>query len=126
MATQAGHHAVAGRLSGGRWARRRVDPERGGLLHGPHRTSTAPGPGTVSAADRWLGEGTEDTKRRIPRSELDETTDTATIVDRAARARLLTLDRGHVEITHEVLIRSWPRLRRWLAGMGRQLSGVRI
>ncbi|KAA6223927.1 hypothetical protein CP973_20170 [Streptomyces albofaciens JCM 4342] len=62
-----------------------------------------------------LGEGTEDTKRRIPRSELDETADTAAILDRAARARLLTLDRGHVEITHEALIRSWPRLRRWLA-----------
>ncbi|MFH8403817.1 hypothetical protein ACH4FX_03450 [Streptomyces sp. NPDC018019] len=62
-----------------------------------------------------LGEGTEDTKRRIPRGELDETADLTAVLDRAARARLLTLDRGHVEITHEALIRSWPRLRRWLA-----------
>ncbi|MFH8350333.1 hypothetical protein [Streptomyces sp. NPDC018045] len=62
-----------------------------------------------------LGEGTEDTKRRIPRSELDETADLTTVLDHAACARLLTLDRGHVEITHEALIRSWPRLRRWLA-----------
>ncbi|KOT88541.1 hypothetical protein ADK86_32180 [Streptomyces sp. NRRL F-5755] len=62
-----------------------------------------------------LGEGTEDTKRRIPRSELDETADLTAVLDRAARARLLTLDRGHVEITHEALIRNWPRLRRWLA-----------
>ncbi|MEW1720214.1 AAA family ATPase [Streptomyces sp. NPDC093109] len=83
-----------------------------------------------------LGEGTEDTKRRITRAELDlyphttppgsstctvppprsagRATDTAHVLERFARARLLTLDRDSVEITHEALIRCWPRLRSWL------------
>ncbi|UJW30100.1 hypothetical protein L3Q67_33505 [Saccharothrix sp. AJ9571] len=62
-----------------------------------------------------LGEGTADTKRRITRAELDsEDTDLALVLERLAKARLLTLDRDTVEITHEALIRSWPRLREWL------------
>ncbi|WP_405892178.1 XRE family transcriptional regulator [Streptomyces sp. NBC_00104] len=61
-----------------------------------------------------LGEGTEDTKRRVPRQELDDTRDTALVLEQATRARLLTVDRDHVEITHEALIRCWPRLGRWL------------
>ncbi|MFE2487163.1 AAA family ATPase [Streptomyces mirabilis] len=61
-----------------------------------------------------LGEGTEDTKRRLTRAELDETDDTALVLERAARARLLTLDDNRVEIAHEALIRCWPRLTSWL------------
>ncbi|WP_221334863.1 hypothetical protein [Streptomyces sp. EAS-AB2608] len=61
-----------------------------------------------------LGEGTEDTKRRVPRHELDDTADTAHVLEAATRARLLTVDRDHVEITHEALIRCWPRLGTWL------------
>ncbi|QFQ94978.1 hypothetical protein F9278_00840 [Streptomyces phaeolivaceus] len=61
-----------------------------------------------------LGDGTEDTKRRVPRGELDDTPDTALVLEQATRARLLTVDRDHVEITHEALIRCWPRLGRWL------------
>ncbi|HET9382657.1 MAG TPA: XRE family transcriptional regulator [Streptomyces sp.] len=61
-----------------------------------------------------LGEGTEDTKRRVARRELDDTPDTAHVLEQATRARLLTLDRDHVEITHEALIRCWPRLGGWL------------
>ncbi|MBB5958200.1 WD40 repeat protein [Saccharothrix tamanrassetensis] len=62
------------------------------------------------------GEGTEDTKRHISRGELDvDDPGTMVVLDRLARARLLTLDRDTVEITHEALIRSWPRLREWLA-----------
>ncbi|MEV6487000.1 WD40 repeat domain-containing protein [Streptomyces sp. NPDC051576] len=61
-----------------------------------------------------LGDGTEDTKRRLVRSELDDTADTALVLEQAARARLLTLDDNRVEIAHEALIRCWPRLTRWL------------
>ncbi|WP_433271897.1 XRE family transcriptional regulator [Actinosynnema sp. CS-041913] len=63
-----------------------------------------------------LGDGTEDTKRRLPRAELDTDVDIDVVLDRLAHARLLTLDRDTVEIAHEALIRSWPRLRNWLAG----------
>ncbi|WP_257900953.1 nSTAND1 domain-containing NTPase [Saccharothrix obliqua] len=62
-----------------------------------------------------LGDGTEDTKRRLPRAELDANVDVDVVLDRLAHARLLTLDRDTVEIAHEALIRSWPRLRNWLA-----------
>ncbi|GKQ36408.1 hypothetical protein [Streptomyces sp. A012304] len=73
-----------------------------------------------------LGEGTEDTKRRIDRTELDVEGESGTdrkpgrgdveaVVERLVRARLLTLDHDTVEITHEALIRGWPRLREWLA-----------
>nr|AGS49724.1 WD-40 repeat protein [uncultured bacterium esnapd14] len=58
-----------------------------------------------------LGDGTEDTKRRIIRSELDDDTDTTFVLDRLVGARLIALDRDSVEISHEALIRSWPRLR---------------
>ncbi|WP_053689840.1 hypothetical protein [Streptomyces sp. WM6372] len=61
-----------------------------------------------------LGEGTEDTKRPVAREELNQDADTATVLARAARLRLLTLDDGRVELTHEALIRAWPRLRGWL------------
>ncbi|MEV4894493.1 hypothetical protein AB0K48_34425 [Nonomuraea sp. NPDC055795] len=61
-----------------------------------------------------LGESTEDTKRRIGRDELDDTRDTRQMLERLAAARLIALDRGHVEISHEALIGAWPRLRGWL------------
>ncbi|GAA3071195.1 helix-turn-helix domain-containing protein [Streptosporangium carneum] len=63
-----------------------------------------------------LGEGTEDTKRRIHRRELDTgDPDVPSLLERLAGARLLTLDRDSIEISHEALIGAWPRLRDWLA-----------
>ncbi|EME55844.1 eIF2A-related protein [Amycolatopsis decaplanina] len=71
-----------------------------------------------------LGEGTEDTKRRIDRGELDHDNPTTTaVVEALARARLLTVDAESVEIAHEALIRSWPRLRDWLT---EDRDGLRI
>jgi WD40 repeat protein/energy-coupling factor transporter ATP-binding protein EcfA2 len=69
-----------------------------------------------------LEEGTWPTKRRVSRGELDygdnATAATSTItavVDHLVQARLLTTDGGHVELSHEALISSWPRLADWLA-----------
>ncbi len=63
-----------------------------------------------------LGEGTEDTKRRVRLRELDaDNPDTRAVLDRLAGARLLTLHSDTVEIAHEALIRCWPRLRDWLS-----------
>jgi hypothetical protein len=36
------------------------------------------------------------------------------VVEQAAAVRLVTLDGDRPEMTHEALIQSWPRLRRWL------------
>ena len=62
-----------------------------------------------------LGEGTEDTKRRVDLAELNpDSADIRTVVHAFVQARLLTADGAIVEIAHEALIRSWPRLHDWL------------
>ncbi|WP_328972474.1 nSTAND1 domain-containing NTPase [Streptomyces sp. NBC_00239] len=64
-----------------------------------------------------LGDGTEDTRRPIARTELDGVADPAVVagvLDRLAAARLVVLGDGTVEVAHEALIRAWPRLHRWL------------
>jgi len=73
-----------------------------------------------------LGEGVEDTRRRVRRSELASIIDgplsvaTDKVIDLYGRYRLLTFDRDPltrdptVEVAHEVLIRAWGRLRAWL------------
>ncbi|MFG2557135.1 helix-turn-helix domain-containing protein [Streptomyces sp. NPDC048581] len=64
------------------------------------------------------GEGSQDTRRPVDRSELDLGTaspdDIALVLDRLARARLLTLDEDTVDLAHEALISAWPRLRGWI------------
>lgn len=84
-----------------------------------------------------LGEGTEDTRRRVLRNELegliaDDRQPTTghertsvhrllpTVLDAFGRAHLLTFDRdppthgATVEVAHEALLREWKRLREWL------------
>lgn len=61
-----------------------------------------------------LGEGTEDSRRRVSRSEFDADPHTTAVLDQLVRARLLTLGENTVEIAHEALIRSWPTLRGWI------------
>jgi hypothetical protein len=62
-----------------------------------------------------VGDGTQDTRRRVARSELDDSRDVGLVLERFAGARLIAVDRDAIEISHEALIRSWPRLREWLA-----------
>ena len=67
-----------------------------------------------------LGEGTEDTRRRVLRSELGDSEHLEPVLARFGGARLLTFDHDPgsreptVEVAHEELVRSWPRLRGWL------------
>ena len=64
-----------------------------------------------------LGEGTEDTRRRVTRAELG---DAGHVIDSFGAARLLSFDRDPVsreptvEVAHEALIQRWPRLRAWV------------
>ncbi|BAL88358.1 putative regulatory protein [Actinoplanes missouriensis 431] len=62
-----------------------------------------------------LGEGVPDTRRRVPRDELDQPA-AGTVLGALAAARLLVLDADTVEIAHEALITAWPRLDDWLHG----------
>jgi WD40 repeat protein/class 3 adenylate cyclase/tRNA A-37 threonylcarbamoyl transferase component Bud32 len=65
-----------------------------------------------------LGEGSEDSRRRVAVGELVPEGAAAgsveTLLRRLAEERLVTLDDGSAEVAHEALIREWPRLRRWL------------
>ncbi|MGK5629365.1 nSTAND1 domain-containing NTPase [Streptomyces sp. URMC 123] len=62
------------------------------------------------------GEGAPDTRRPVDRGELDtnDPVDTEPVLERLARSRLITLDDNLVDLAHEALITSWPRLRGWV------------
>ncbi|MFC9602407.1 hypothetical protein ACFTTN_02935 [Streptomyces niveus] len=62
------------------------------------------------------GDGAQDTRRPAGRDELGvgEPGDVASVLEQLASARLITLDAGSVNLTHEALISAWPRLRRWI------------
>ena len=65
------------------------------------------------------GEGTADTRRRLPFSELERDSEPeviASVVDEFVSARLLAVDDKTIEIAHEALIGGWPRLRDWIDG----------
>ncbi|MGI9599144.1 MAG: serine/threonine-protein kinase, partial [Acidimicrobiales bacterium] len=60
------------------------------------------------------GEGTPDTRRRVRRDSLGTTEGLPDVLEKLAAARLLTVDDEAVEVAHEALIQSWPRLRTWV------------
>jgi len=74
-----------------------------------------------------LGEGREDTRRRVPRSELvfpgipEARVEHVLRVLSGSGARLIVMDQGSVEVAHEVLIRTWSTLRKWLDEDRREL-----
>jgi len=74
-----------------------------------------------------LGDGTEDTRRRVLQAELlslrpegPQREMISNILERYGKYRLLTFDRdlhtrsSTIEVAHEALIRQWERLRGWL------------
>jgi WD40 repeat protein len=70
-----------------------------------------------------LGEGAEDTRRRVLQSELEALASpdkVINILESFGKARLLSFDRDPatrgptVEVAHEALMREWARLRTWL------------
>ncbi|MVO90522.1 hypothetical protein GPA10_38680 [Streptomyces sp. p1417] len=63
------------------------------------------------------GAGAPDTRRPADRIELDlseDSGDVHEVLDRLARARLITLDEHTVDLAHEALISAWPRLLTWI------------
>ncbi len=71
-----------------------------------------------------LGEGTEDTRRRVPRSEIAsldvDQQAMANVIDTFGSSRLLSFDRDArtgaptIELAHEAILTAWPRLHRWI------------
>ena len=62
------------------------------------------------------GEGEAMARRRVPLAEFDLATnpDVQRTLTVLTAARVLTADRGTVEVAHEALFREWPRLEAWL------------
>jgi WD40 repeat protein len=63
------------------------------------------------------GDGTPDTRRMMAPVEIEHDANAKVmqrVVDRLTEARLLTVDDLSVQIAHEALLRSWPRLRGWI------------
>ncbi|CAO5226512.1 WD40 repeat-containing protein [Frankia sp. AgKG'84/4] len=63
-----------------------------------------------------FGDGTDDTRRRVGRAELLSLPGQSVpaVLGALVAARLVTADADTVEISHEALLRSWPRLREWI------------
>jgi hypothetical protein len=65
-----------------------------------------------------LGEGTEDTRRRVALDEIvseqEDATDVRELLSVLADERLVTTSEESVELAHEALITHWPTLRAWL------------
>jgi len=82
-----------------------------------------------------LGEGTEDTRRRVPRAEVasldvDQRSMT-TVLDTFGASRLLSFDRDGgtgeptIELAHEAILTAWPRLHRWIDAAREELRTER-
>jgi WD40 repeat protein/class 3 adenylate cyclase len=67
---------------------------------------------------RLAAPGENDTvvRRRVPLAEFDaeRNPDVAHVVEELTDRRLLTISEGTVEVSHEALLREWPRLREWI------------
>ncbi|MFI7406300.1 hypothetical protein ACIBW9_38535 [Streptomyces sp. NPDC049541] len=62
------------------------------------------------------GDGTPDSPRPVRRADLREWPDpeVPVVLERLARARLVTVDEENVELAHAALITRWPRLQQWI------------
>ncbi|MFD3585955.1 hypothetical protein [Streptomyces sp. NPDC058683] len=67
---------------------------------------------------KFGGSGTKDTRRPVPYDELvnhcTRPGEAAQVIEKFTKGRLLTREQDTVTITHEVLLRAWPRLREWI------------
>ena len=64
-----------------------------------------------------LGEGTQDTRRRVRLKELlsfEEQGIVISTLSKLIQSRLITVSNDYAEVTHEALIREWNILRNWL------------
>ncbi|MGB6301562.1 MAG: pentapeptide repeat-containing protein [Rivularia sp. (in: cyanobacteria)] len=61
-----------------------------------------------------LGEGTEDTRRRVLLGNLVTSSHVEQVMQKLADARLIVTQEEFVDVTHEALIRHWLLLRKWL------------
>jgi WD40 repeat protein/DNA-binding SARP family transcriptional activator len=113
-------------------AYREIGGVSGALARRAEETFAGLSPGAQQAARELLlrlvtlGEGMEDTRRRVDRSDVEslvpDPADMTAAIAAFGRARLLSFDRNPtsraptVEVAHEALLREWRRLRSWIDG----------
>lgn len=71
------------------------------------------------------GQGAPDTRRILARSEIEYDSDPKVlqrVVENLTDARLLTVDDTSVQIAHEALLRTWPRLQAWIEASREELQ----
>jgi WD40 repeat protein/DNA-binding SARP family transcriptional activator len=68
-------------------------------------------------------EAGEPVRSRLPRRLIATDEEREQLIELLVGARLVTSDDGVVELTHEALVRAWPRLREWL---DEDADGLRI
>lgn len=129
-----------------REAYQRIGGISGALARRAEELYTSLPPADASAAQQMflrlvtLGEGVEDTRRRVPRAELlavaADPEQMEEVLDTFAAYRLLSFDNdpgtraSTVEVAHEAILREWERLREWLNAsrsdiqMQRQMAGM--
>ncbi|WP_328641078.1 helix-turn-helix domain-containing protein [Streptomyces canus] len=71
------------------------------------------GPSTDPTSPDFTGAST-DLKRNPAPTTATNPADVSLVLDRLARARLVTLDHGSVDLAHEAVITAWPRLSGWI------------
>ncbi|MEV4207221.1 nSTAND1 domain-containing NTPase [Nocardia salmonicida] len=81
-------------------------------------------PGQQTAAQELLGslvtvgQDGRDTRRTVDRAELlgrsDDPDNSAEALEVLATSRLIALDAGSVQFSHEIVLTAWPRLRGWI------------
>ena len=108
------------RLRAARRAVRRAREAGGGACTRPHRPDQQAATRRLFTRLTTPGDGVEDTRRRVLRTELERSDAVDAVIDAYGAARLLAFDHDQatrtptIEVAHEALLRAWPRLRRWL------------
>jgi len=97
-----GLHGAVARLAEGVWTS--LEPDRQAAAR------------TILLRLAGSGEAGDHVRRRVLLAEfdLDDDPTAADVLERLVAARLLTIDDDTLEVTHEALLREWPRLRAWL------------
>ena len=72
-----------------------------------------------------VSDGGEPVRSLLPASSVAEDPARQRVLDRLARARLVTTGKDSFELAHEALARAWPRLRTWLSESAEEQQLVR-
>ncbi|MGC0400084.1 WD40 repeat protein/transcriptional regulator with XRE-family HTH domain [Streptomyces sp. SAI-126] len=93
----------------------------GGDGAGPGALGSAGGDGAAPGAVGSEGDGAPSDAAAPRTITTPPAPDVSLVLDRLARARLVTLDHGTVDLAHEALITAWPRLSGWIEQEREQL-----